>query len=128
MAKDKRKENIESHKWAPGESGNPKGRPKNQNSLTHLLRQAGEEEDATWNGQKMSRNEALAHRMWTLALQGNEQIAKYLYDRIDGKPTQEIKVASDIDINAPIYFHIGARIEEVDPEQAEDEDEDEENA
>jgi hypothetical protein len=105
------------HLFKPGQSGNPSGRQKSATSLTTLLKQAGEERDATWNGQKMARSEALAHRMWTLALQGNEQIAKYIYDRIDGKPTQEIRVDSNIQIDAPIHLHIGAKIERVNDDE-----------
>ena len=85
--------------WKPGESGNPNGRPKTGQALTDLLREAGEITDAKWNGQTMARKKALANQMWMQALRGSEPTQRYIYDRLDGKPTQEVKVGGNVKID-----------------------------
>jgi hypothetical protein len=105
------------HLFQKGQSGNPSGRPKSPNkTLTQILEEVGEIEDVELKrGQnKIARKEALAHKMWNMALSGKENVARYIYDRIDGKPTQEIKVGGNVKIDAPIHLHIGAKIEAVD--------------
>jgi hypothetical protein len=110
--KNKRKELPQLFK--PGQSGNPNGRPKVGPTLTDILKELGDLEDVEFRrGEMVTRKEALGHKMWNLALKGNEQIAKYIYDRIDGKPTQEIRVGNHLRIDAPIHLHIGAKIERV---------------
>ena len=103
--------------WKPGQSGNPKGRPPSNTTLTELLREAGEIQDAKWNGETMARKQALANIMWMQALRGADATQRYIYDRIDGKPTQEIKVGGNVKIDAPIHLHVGATIEAVDEEE-----------
>lgn len=103
-----------STRFKPGQSGNPKGRPKGTLSLTDVLRQLGEIEDVEIRrGEpKISRKEALGHKLWNMALSGKSEIARYIYDRLDGKPTQEIKVHNDTPIDAAVYVHIeGFQIE-----------------
>jgi len=64
--------------------------------------------------------------MWSLALQGKDQTMRYMYDRLDGKPVQEVKVNSNVEIDAPIHLHVGATIRVVeadgDTESADDND------
>jgi hypothetical protein len=104
--------------FKPGQSGNPAGRAKKGTSLTDILRELGELRDAkTREGEMVTRKEALGNKMWSLALKGNENIAKYIYDRIDGKPTQEIRVGNHVRIDAPIHLHIGAKIERVNDDE-----------
>lgn len=112
-------------RFKKGQSGNPKGRPKGGKSLTDILREVGEIEDVKHNGEIIARKTALAHKMWSLALQGKPEVMRYMYDRLDGKPTQEIKVNSDASIDAPIHLHVGATITVVDYDgSTEDEDDD----
>jgi hypothetical protein len=115
-----------STRFKPGESGNPKGRPKGTLTLTEVLRQLGEIEDVEIRkGQpKIARKEALGHKMWNMALSGKADIARYIYDRLDGKPTQEIKVQSDAAIDAPIVLHVGATITVVEDEADDDNEDD----
>lgn len=97
-------------RWKAGESGNPNGRPKKGVSLTDILREQANIKDAKFNGEMVERKVALGNRMWMAALKGDVAIMKYMYDRLDGKPTQEIKVQSDAAMDAPIVLHVGATI------------------
>lgn len=123
--RDKRKDNPQLFK--PGQSGNPSGRPKVGPTLTDILRELGDLEDVEIRrGEMVARKVALGHKMWNMALQGKTEVMRYIYDRVDGKPTQEIKVASNIEIDAPIHLHVGAKIEVVnEPENTDSSDSDE---
>lgn len=60
--------------FKPGQSGNPGGRPKSR-ALTDALEQTIDKHE-------------LAEKLWALALSGDMQAIKYIYDRIEGTPTQ----------------------------------------
>jgi len=94
--------------------------------MTEILRELGEIEDVRHNGLMIARKVALGHKMWSLALQGKDQTMRYMYDRLDGKPVQEVKVNSNVEIDAPIHLHVGATIRVVeadgDTESADDND------
>jgi hypothetical protein len=112
-------------RWKSGESGNPNGRPKKGQSLTDILREQAKIKDAKFNGEMVERKVALGNRMWMAALKGDVAIMKYMYDRLDGKPTQEIKVQSDVAMDAPIVLHVGATIRVVEDESDDDNEGDE---
>lgn len=97
-----------STRFKPGQSGNPKGRPKDSLTLTDVLRELGQIEDVEIRKgtPKISRKEALGHKMWNMALSGKAEVARYIYDRLDGKPTQEIKVSSSMPIDAVVHVHV----------------------
>ncbi len=61
--------------WKPGQSGNPGGRPKKDRELTAAL-------EATVS------KKILAKTLWDLAKAGDMAAIKYIYDRIEGSPTQ----------------------------------------
>lgn len=81
--------------WKPGQSGNPKGRAKKQQSLTDILKKQGNKKDVEINGKKYSKKEALAIILWQMALNRNLAAIRYIYDRIDGIPTQTIEMEHD---------------------------------
>ena len=114
-------------RFKPGQSGNPRGRPQGTLSLTDVLRKLGDIEDVEIRkGEpKIPRKEALGHKMWNMALSGKADIARYIYDRLDGKPTQEIKVQSDAAMDAPIILHVGATIRVI--EDSDDDNRDDES-
>jgi len=62
-----------------GVSGNPGGRPKS--NLTRVLAD-------TINPKR------LANKLYALALQGDMQAIKYIYDRIEGTPTQRVEFSA----------------------------------
>ena len=61
-----------------GQSGNPSGRPKKDRGLITALEQAVDKQ-------------ALAERVVSLAMGGDATLLKYIYDRIEGTPTQRIE-------------------------------------
>ena len=73
-----------------GKSGNPKGRPKKGETLTDLLREKIESPKTP--REKKSRKEKIIEKLITLAEAGDLSALKYLFDRIDGKPTESIEL------------------------------------
>jgi hypothetical protein len=61
-----------------GQSGNPAGRPKKGQAMTDVLA-------------KMVDKEEIAQTLLQMARKGDIAALKYVYDRIDGTPTQTIK-------------------------------------
>lgn len=82
--------------FMPGKSGNPNGRPKKELTLTHLLLEYGKIKEIPYKKTKISRLEALTHKMWELALSGDVGMIKYLTDRIDGSPRQTMDLQATI--------------------------------
>ena len=64
-------------RFVAGHSGNPSGRPKSR-ELTNALVQTVHKKE-------------LAEKLWAMAKGGDLQAIKYIYDRIDGTPTQRIE-------------------------------------
>ena len=92
--------NIENLRmWQPGESGNPAGRPRKAYSLTQMLREYGERVDVEGGP---TRAQQLAEVMWKAALKGDRDIAKYIIDRMDGKPKERLEMAEDR-VNRVVY-------------------------
>lgn len=79
-------ENLKPFK--PGVSGNPKGRPPKEHCLTDLLKEALEQEH---NKTGKTKKQMIIDKMYELANEGDVSILKYLFDRIDGKPLQQIE-------------------------------------
>jgi len=78
--------------WEPGQSGNPNGRPKKEYCLTDILKAQGNLEDIEIkDGTKITRKQAVAKKLWALAMGGDVAALKYLFDRIDGRPLQTIE-------------------------------------
>jgi hypothetical protein len=81
-------DNIRPHQWKPGQSGNPKGRPKNK-TLTELVRGVLERE---LNGKVP--DQLLAEVIVKHALSGKFPFVKELWDRLDGKVQDRLDVAA----------------------------------
>lgn len=73
--------------WKKGESGNPNGRPPVQDSLNNLLRERLEEIDPDAG---LANKEIVAGELLRLGKAGNLSAIQYIFDRVDGKPTQMI--------------------------------------
>jgi hypothetical protein len=75
--------------FKPGISGNPGGRPKWDTSLTGLLRrELGKREEGE---ETATRKQRLTNKLIELALNGDPVCIKYIFDRVDGKPTETIR-------------------------------------
>ncbi len=80
-------ERDENGRWTPGQSGNPSGRPRRE-SLTSVLRELADECPP---GDKRTRSELLANKIFEIALGGDIVAIKAIYERIDGTPRQTIQ-------------------------------------
>nr|BDD44980.1 hypothetical protein 2 [Spirochaetaceae bacterium] len=87
----------ENGRFIPGSSGNPKGRPKKGQALTEILEKHAKKRDVEWKGKNISRKEALAQKLWSLALSGDVAAIKYIYDRVDGRPIQGVDLSGEVD-------------------------------
>lgn len=67
---------------------NRKGRSKKGKTLTDILARHGRKRDVKDGEKNISRKEALAKKLWAMALSGDITAIRYIYDRIDGKPDQ----------------------------------------
>jgi hypothetical protein len=67
-------ENLESHKWRKGRSGNPGGRPSKQPITQALAKVVGEREA-----------EQLARIVWRHAKKGEPWAIHFIADRLEGK-------------------------------------------
>ena len=73
-------------RWQPGTSGNPGGRPKSKACLTDCLRRLADREIRLADGGTVTYAQALAARVWRLALDGERWACELLYTRLDGRP------------------------------------------
>jgi hypothetical protein len=87
--KERSRRNLEKGKRKPGQSGNPRGRPPNESSLTVLLRQeldnicAADQKGRTWK-------ELIVEALMRLAIKGNSTAINTVFERIEGKVKDEV--------------------------------------
>jgi hypothetical protein len=86
--------------WKPGQSGNPKGRAKKDQTLTDILKKYSNKKGRIEiNGKQLTNKEALAFFLWEMAvIDKNLSAIKYIYDRTDGFPLQMEKIEAAIEI------------------------------
>ena len=70
--------------FLPGSVGNPKGRPKLGEALTDVLRERIDKQE-------------IADKLLAMAREGNVTALKYVFDRIDGMPSQHIEMSNEKD-------------------------------
>ncbi len=95
---------------------NRNGRPKKGQTLTDILKAHADKEDVDSGSRTISRRDALAQKLWQMALGGDIAAIRYIYDRIDGKPTEHHEMTGT---GIPVIFN------GIDPPEEEDEDEEE---
>jgi ribosomal protein L17 len=76
--------------YKKGQSGNPLGRPKKGETPTDLLREKVEIPKTA--AAKMARKEKIVEKLISLAEAGDLSALKYLFDRLDGRPKESIKL------------------------------------
>jgi hypothetical protein len=79
------------NRWKKGTSGNPRGRPKKQDCLTHLLRDEIQKMCQT-DWQKRTWKELIVLATLQLAMKGNATALKEVWERLDGKVLQSEKL------------------------------------
>ncbi len=77
------------NQWPVGVSGNPKGKPKDENSWAGLMRKVGDE--VIRSG--ITKKEACVRVAFNEAAKGNFNYSKLLIERMDGPMAQELNVA-----------------------------------
>jgi len=91
--KDKR-ENL--RMWKPGQSGNPKGRPKKEICIPDILNTIGKEipdNQILRNKFPQKTNlEIILQRVYHEALSGKPWAVQFIADRTEGKPRQPIEI------------------------------------
>jgi len=80
-------------RFGAGNCANPKGRPKKGETMTDILRENIDPEQ-------------IALRLHALAMSGDFNAMKYIYDRIDGTPRQTVHQVLDVDLNKHEGFEI----------------------
>lgn len=87
-------------KWKKGQSGNPNGRPPKDYSLSEILikklKQKGRNDK--------EEREILIEKLLELAHGGDLQAIKYIYDRLEGKPSESIKHEGELDGNVQLII------------------------
>ena len=105
-------ENLTSYK--PGQSGNPKGKPKGAVSIVTILKKLMNKKikmpgTHPLTGEKNANikiKDAVALRLVTSALAGNTRSLQEIIDRLDGKVTQPLEHSIDAG-NAEVIIKIG---------------------
>lgn len=72
------------------ENINRKGRPKKGRTMTDLLEAYGKLINT--EDKELTNRQALAKKIWEMAMDGDTTAIKYIYDRIDGKPRETVAV------------------------------------
>lgn len=74
----------------PGETLNPHGRPKGSRNLSTILREFLDEEIELSDGEKKKYKEVIIRKLIKKANDGDLRAITEIFDRVDGKPKQEI--------------------------------------
>jgi len=86
----------EDTQWKPGQSGNPKGKPKGSLSLVTILKRKLQEIDPEWDKETA---EVLIEQYIKDALEkGDGQAIRDMMDRTDGKPTNKHEVEGNFTV------------------------------
>lgn len=82
--------------WRPGQSGNPKGRPRKGNAIAEELQRILEEErdDPARPGQKATGARIYAEAAWRRAVNGDSTALRIVIEHTGGKPHQTIDLTT----------------------------------
>jgi len=82
---------------------NPNGRPKGARNFTTIVEEALLKLGTTEKGEKIEVKKALGEKVIKMALDGNEQMIKLIWNYLDGMPSQNINL-SNVDELRHEYF------------------------
>lgn len=75
-----------------GQSGNPAGKPKGAKHFTTIVREAMKEEAKIVGGGTMEIEKAIGKKVVQMALDGNEQMIKLIWNYMDGTPKATLEI------------------------------------
>lgn len=82
---------------------NRNGRPRKGQTMTDILSKVLEEKSVKYQDRQITGKEAAARKLLELAMSGDVPALRYLIDRMDGPPKQEIQHSGGISVNlAPL--------------------------
>lgn len=84
------------HLWKPGQSGNPKGKPKGARHFSTLIREAIQK---VAEGDDEPADILIVKQLVDKAKKGDLQAIDRVIDRTDGKAEQTINLEADVTIN-----------------------------
>lgn len=90
--------------YKPGQSGNPKGRPKGSKGIAATLRKylkakVNFQNPITKKEGRMSAYDIMAIRLIVSAMSGNLKAIGQIYERLEGKPKQDIGVSGSLEMS-----------------------------
>lgn len=84
-------ENVIPHQYKPGQSGNPKGKPKGTLSFKTVIKQLLELEEIDESGDRIANIVAMTKKVMDRAKKGDIRAYEVLADRAEGKPVQKVE-------------------------------------
>jgi hypothetical protein len=90
MANKHSAEHLSEYKWAKGQSGNPKGRPKGTLSLTTQLK--------AYLADNPLRVRKLIEALYVMAVTGNYQAMAEIFNRVDGRVVEKHEIEGQLPI------------------------------
>lgn len=78
--------------FPPGVSGNPAGKPKGARHFTSIVQEALIKLGTTEKGEKIVIQKALGEKVVSMALAGNEQMIKLIWNYLDGMPKASLEL------------------------------------
>lgn len=85
-------------RFKPGESGNPKGKPKGALCFKTVVKQILEEEGLDETGERLANIVMITRKVLDRAKTGNLKAYEILADRAEGKPVQRVENKHEGDI------------------------------
>ncbi len=86
------------YSFPKGTSGNPGGRPKRSWTFQSLMEQAVEEVVQTKEGLSLPVKTLVAKRLVAMAINGDIQAMKEIFNRMDGLPKRSIELTNNTDL------------------------------
>ena len=78
--------------WVKGQSGNPAGRKPKTRAMSDELRRLLQNKAP---GTKRSNLEVLVAKLVEMARDGDKDILRYVFDRLEGRPAQAVELTGD---------------------------------
>ena len=83
--------------FKPGQSGNPKGKPKGTISITSKVKELLQKMAKTQSGEEKERLETLVINILYMAInERNEAMIKLIWNYVDGLPKQAVELSGEI--------------------------------